>query len=96
VEDYVDLIELILLDFGRFAQDGFSVYNVGGGQSNRLSLNDLFSLLEREHGLTVERRYGEFLSDEPRHFLSDIGSIAAKGWKPRRTDPAAIVREMLT
>ena len=32
---------------------------------------------------------------EPKYYVSDLGRIAALGWAPRHTDPAAILSELV-
>lgn len=59
------------------------VFNVGGGPDNALSVLNLLSMLERQLGRPVERRFADWRPGDQRLYVSDITKVcAAFDWKP--------------
>lgn len=80
VDDFVDLIEIQIKQFSLFSDDGFSVYNVGGGKKNEFSINQIINILEGKFGLKLTYRKKEPRIGEPRSYCSNIDKIKDKGW----------------
>lgn len=95
VDDLVDLIRMELTSFDDFIDERFGVFNVGGGPSNRRSINQIVDLLRDEHGLDLKVVKHSPRPDEPLHYASNIDRICSRGWSPRRTNPVEIVKEMV-
>jgi CDP-paratose 2-epimerase len=95
IEDYVDLVRLLMKNLERFTANGFSVYNVGGGSKNRITLNQVIELLQTKHGLSWQLDYAEGRQGEPRDYVSSVEKISAMGWRPRRIGPDIIVAELV-
>jgi len=80
INDLVDLIEMELNDFERFCDQGFVVYNIGGGPKNEISINEIIELLKREYRLVLNSTPGHPREGEPKHYVSCLNKIAKKGW----------------
>ena len=80
IDDFVDLIEAELSNFRHFSENGFAVYNIGGGHKNELSINQVIKILKKDYGLKLEYENGDPRLGEPRHYYSDLGKIRQKGW----------------
>jgi dTDP-L-rhamnose 4-epimerase len=80
IDDVVDA-NLLVLDHERAVG---RVFNVGGGQA--FTTREFADIVMRHYGssqpgvVTGEYRFGD-----TRHILSDIGTLRALGWEPRRT-----------
>jgi nucleoside-diphosphate-sugar epimerase len=95
IDDYVDLIEMELSDFSYFSNNKFIVYNIGGGGRNEISINDLITLIMKEHNLFLKRDYDEFRGGEPKHYVTALSKISKKSWVPKYTDPKKIISDLV-
>ncbi len=82
IDDFVSLIQLVLANFGRKPAKGFSVYNVGGGPKNRITLNEAIQFLQSS-GLAWPLEYASGRRDEPRDYVSSVDRVSHLGWTPR-------------
>lgn len=95
IADYLELIEMALNEFECFCAVGGAIYNVGGGASNELSIEQVAQLLRNDHGLDLKLVYQGFRTAEPRHYVSDFGLIAEKGWHPKWTSVGRLTNEIV-
>jgi CDP-paratose 2-epimerase len=95
ISDYLELIEMALNEFDYLSDNGAAIYNIGGGPSNELSIEQVVSLLRKDHEIDLRLIYQDFRPSEPRHYVSDCGLIAKKGWHPRRNDPQILISEIV-
>lgn len=95
INDLLDLILMELDDFERFVENGFAIYNIGGGRTNRLSLFDAIDILKENHELKVTYEFGDPRKGEPKHYTTDFRRIAEKGWRPKQEDPKRIIAELV-
>jgi dTDP-L-rhamnose 4-epimerase len=85
VDDVVDANMLVLHDACAVGQ----VFNVGGGKA--VTTREFADIVMRQYGsaqhgvVTGEYRFGD-----TRHILSDIGTLRALGWEPRRTPAESV------
>ena len=89
ISDYVDLIKLQLWKFEHFSEKKFAAYNIGGGQKNRISNNEVIDFLN------VNSAEGTPRTGEPLHYVSDIKRIEQKGWAPKKTDAYEIITDLV-
>ena len=69
------------------------IYNVGGGPSSTLSLNELVALLREQLGTSIETISGDWRPGDQRVYISDIRKIDAElGWRPTTDVHAGISR----
>src|SRR3989338_8364704 len=60
-----------------------NAFNVGGGQSNSVSLLEFFEELEKSHGLKLKKGFGEERPGDQKVFISDNTKGKEKlGWTP--------------
>ena len=95
ITDYVDLIEDELYDFKKYSDGGFSIYNIGGGPSNELSINQAIDILEKDFSCRMEVKQSTPRIGEPRRYASDIERIKAKGWHANIKDKRKIIEELV-
>ena len=95
VTDYVDLVEAQIRSFDSFAEEGLAIYNVGGGKTNELSLNQVIALLREKHGLHLDHTLDDPRPGEPKHYVSGLDKVRRKGWTPKHTDPEQIIAELV-
>lgn len=61
-----------------------TVFNVGGGPGNTISLLELISLLEKKHGLKLKVSYDDWRNSDQKVYISDIRKAGRKlKWKPK-------------
>ncbi|MBI4825207.1 MAG: NAD-dependent epimerase/dehydratase family protein [Nitrospirae bacterium] len=95
IKDFIDLVEIELADFNTYSEGGFSVYNVGGGAANKLSINQVIKMLETELSREMKTTKDIPRTGEPKHYTSDIARIQDKGWLTHITDTKTIIRELI-
>ncbi len=95
VDDLVDLIQKELGSWNTFHRQGGSTYNVGGGPSMALSVNNVIGILKTRHDLELNIAHAEERKGEPRHYIADTAAIHACGWQPEHTDPYRLIEEMV-
>jgi len=79
IDDFVDLIEAELSNFRHFSENGFAVYNIGGGHKNELSINQLIKII-KDYRLEVNKKNIGSRLGEPRHYVTNLDKIKQKGW----------------
>lgn len=86
VDDLYDLLALQLADLDRWSG---SLFNVGGGAANAVSLRELTALCERETGRRVEMGAVPETRDAdiPWYVTDNARVTAATGWTPGRSVP---------
>jgi len=95
INDLLDLVEMELMDFEKFSQNGFAIYNIGGGLENKLSIRKVIDILEKKHNLEFPYKNENRRLGEPKHFVTDWRKISQKGWQPKRTNPEQIIGELV-
>lgn len=81
IDDFVDIIEAELSNFRHFSENGFAVYNIGGGHKNKISINQVIEILKEDYGLKLEEgKPDDPRLGEPKNYYSDLGKIRQKGW----------------
>jgi CDP-paratose 2-epimerase len=87
-----DLFDLLTLQLSRIGELSGSVFNVGGGRTNSLSLKETTELCQALTGKTVpiERVSESRFADVP-VYLTDTARVQARtGWSPRVSAPEII------
>ncbi|MEW6089090.1 MAG: NAD-dependent epimerase/dehydratase family protein [bacterium] len=95
IDDFLDIIEMELENFKHFADGKFTVYNVGGGPKNELSILETIGILKKEYNLKLSYKFGKARQDEPKHYVSDISKIIRNGWRPKYKDPKQIINKLI-
>ena len=71
------------------------VYNIGGGSSNSLSLNDCLSILKQETGRTPNVKFAPWRKNDQKVCIMDIKRVSRElRWKPKVGPPSGI-REVI-
>ncbi len=91
VDDLLDAYDLAVVNIDRAAG---SVFNVGGGPENTVSVWSEFGpMLERLMGTKVPVRYGDWRPGDQRIYVSDIRKARDElGWQPKVSAQAGIQR----
>jgi CDP-paratose 2-epimerase len=80
VEDLVELYDKAIRNKEKCAG---KIYNVGGGPSFTLSLNELIAILEKRFGRLIDRKTSDWRPGDQKVFVSDISKVKADlGWEP--------------
>ena len=95
MNDFVDLIEFEFNNFRNLSEDGFAIYNVGGGRNNELSIRHVIDILEINHGLKLNFHFSQPREGEPRFYASNLDKVRNMGWKPKIENPAQIIAEFV-
>jgi CDP-paratose 2-epimerase len=83
VDDLLDAFWLAYREINRLSG---SVFNIGGGDANTVSLLELLELVKRFHGSLPEINFAEVREGDQRYFVSDTGSFSGRtGWRARVT-----------
>ena len=91
-----DLIDCFTAAIEKIDRVKGSVFNIGGGPANTMSLEELIAKLERLSGKKIERRYEDWRPGDQRIFVCDVSRAERElGWKPR-TSPDAGVEALST
>jgi len=81
VDNLIDAFEAAAANIGRVAG---SVFNIGGGPDNAVSLLEVLRFIEHRRGACVPLRKAAPRPGDQRVYVSDIGRAARDlGWKPR-------------
>ena len=79
-----DLVDAYQRALARMDAVAGEVFNVGGGPSNTLSLNELVAVLDREFGARFDPPYADWRPGDQRVFVADIRKAERLlGWRPR-------------
>jgi CDP-paratose 2-epimerase len=95
INDLLDLLELELADFDRFSSDRPTIYNIGGGTSNELSISRTIDILQAELGLSLKTLAGPPRPAEPMRYVTGLTKIRGKGWQPTWTDPVRLIASLV-
>lgn len=80
VEDLVELYDKAIRNKEKCAG---KIYNVGGGPSYTLSLNELIAILEQRFGRLIDRKTSDWRPGDQKVFVSDISKVKEDlGWEP--------------
>lgn len=97
VRDVLWVDDLVAAYFGALERIGGcagSIFNIGGGPANRLSLRGLLSFIEAETGTRLEPSFADWRPGDQRVYVSDIARAReVLGWEPR-VAPAEGVRRL--
>jgi CDP-paratose 2-epimerase len=79
-----DLVDAYQKALGRIDEVKGQAFNLGGGPSNILSLNDLVARLEAAFGRKFDVPYADWRPGDQRVFVANIGKARRMlGWEPR-------------
>jgi CDP-paratose 2-epimerase len=95
IDDLLDLFGLELADFDRFCPEPATIYNIGGGPSNELSIHGVIRVLQTEFGAEIKPNYGPARPAEPKRYVTALSKIRGKGWKPAWTDPVRLIENLV-
>jgi CDP-paratose 2-epimerase len=80
VEDLVDLYDKAIRNKDKCAG---KIYNVGGGPTYTLSLNELIAILEKRFGRLIDRKTSDWRPGDQKVYVSDISKVKADlDWEP--------------
>lgn len=83
VDDLLDAFWLAYREINRLSG---SVFNIGGGDANTVSLLELLELVKGLHGSLPKIIFAEVREGDQRYFVSDSGSFSGRtGWRARVT-----------
>jgi CDP-paratose 2-epimerase len=86
INDFIRIIENELAYFNKYSENGFMVYNMGGGNSNELSINQAIKIAEKELSIQMKIKKGPPRIGEPVKYCSDFTRLKRIGLpfdKPR-------------
>lgn len=79
-----DLVDLYYAAIKNINEVSGHIFNIGGGQSNSISILELFDTLKENHGLGVDYTHHELRAGDQKIFISDNNNIHKSiGWKPK-------------
>lgn len=79
-----DLLDCFSAAIERIDRVKGSVFNIGGGPRNTMSLEELIVKLEKLSGRKIERRYEDWRPGDQRIFVCDVTKAERElGWSPR-------------
>jgi CDP-paratose 2-epimerase len=79
-----DLVELYDLAIKNRSTCAGKIYNVGGGPSSTLSLNELISTLNKKFKTELQPAYADWRPGDQKVYISDISKVMSDlKWKPR-------------
>ena len=90
-----DLVDLLLIQLGRFDAASGKIFNVGGGRDVSVSLKELTKLCQEITGNTIPvRQSNEDRPGDVRVYLTDSRLVMEQfNWKPKRS-ASTIVQEI--
>jgi CDP-paratose 2-epimerase len=89
-----DLVRLYEMTYKKIDKVSGSVFNIGGGPGNTLSLHELIAILEELCGKKITLNYGDWRSGDQKVFVADISLARRKlTWKPL-VDPSTGVAKL--
>jgi len=60
------------------------VYNIGGGPDNTMSLLEFIDMIEKETGVKMEYKFGDWRPFDQKVYISDISKVSKNlGWAPK-------------
>lgn len=78
-----DLVNAYQLSINAIQRTQGKIFNIGGGENQSFSLQQIISLLKRLHKSTAPVRYREYRPGDQQWYVSDTSAFAAiTGWKP--------------
>jgi len=88
-----DLVALYNQVYERIDTVKGSVFNVGGGPGNTLSLIELVAILEQITGKKIPVTRADWRSGDQRVFVADVSAAAEQvGWRPRVSPKEGVVK----
>jgi len=79
-----DLVDAYLHAVAQIDRTSGTVYNIGGGPTNQLSLLELLTFLENRLGRKIPVRYADWRPGDQRVFIADITKAQRDfGWAPK-------------
>lgn len=79
-----DLVDAFLLGQQHMHQLSGSVFNIGGGPANTISLLELLDLITELHGGELSIEFESWRAADQRYYVADTGNFGAvTGWKPK-------------
>lgn len=88
-----DLIDAYTRALARIDAVSGEVFNVGGGPSNTLSLNELVAKLSREFGQALDPPFADWRPGDQRVFVADVRKAERLlGWRPTVSTDAGVDR----
>lgn len=88
-----DMVDLYFKTASKTAELGGTVFNIGGGIENSLSLLELFGMLEKHIGTKLDYRQIAVRESDQRFFVADIAKARELiGWTPRVSSAEGIER----
>lgn len=86
-----DLLDCFSAAIAKIDQVKGSIFNVGGGPQNQMSLLELIEKLERLSGRKIERRFEDWRPGDQRIFVADVSKAERElGWKPKTSPDAGV------
>lgn len=80
IDDLINAYELAFISSERLAG---KVFNIGGGDKNTLSLNELIKYLEILNGRTIPLTYDDWRAGDQKVYVSNVSYAEREfGWKP--------------
>ena len=80
IDDLINLYEKAILNIDSIAGE---VFNIGGGPSNTLSLNELVNILEEKTGNSLDVSFADWRLGDQKVFISDVRKAKRLlGWEP--------------
>lgn len=106
VSDFVNVVVEQLENFEAYSTEdntyvedelveNISIYNVGGGKDNELSILKVIDILKENYDLTLNYKLGEFRVREPLHYVTDYSKLERKGWVSKIKDTKEIIGEIV-
>lgn len=94
VLDGEDLVELVEKEFVNMNDLQGSVFNVGGGPKNTLSLLECFELIEREVNVKLKKSFHDWRVADQKCYVSDISKVCKyTSWQPK-TEPVTLIKNI--
>jgi len=92
IDDLINLYEKAILNIDSIKGE---VFNIGGGPSKTLSLNELVAILSKKTGKPLEVSYADWRLGDQKVYVSDVGKVERLlGWRPQ-TNPVDGVEKLL-
>jgi len=92
IDDLIQLYEKAIINIDSIKG---AVFNIGGGPSNTLSLNELLVMLNKKSGKCLDVAFADWRQGDQKVFISDIRKVdKLLGWKPT-TSPVVGVQKLL-
>lgn len=80
IDDYVRLLKMLIENKDKVKGNAF---NIGGGDKNKISVNEAISTISEDLGLPADISYDEWRKSDQKYYVSDLSKIRGKiGWEP--------------